>query len=290
MPHTPYEIETLAATPRAAVVIVHGLAEHAARYRTIADEFAARGIATFAFDQRGHGLTKSARTHVERFDDFVDEAIVACETFAARHPSLPLFVWGHSMGSIVAVRLAARGYTKLAGLIVSSSSLEVFKAGPNPLHPLFQFASRVVPRLRIRLGLDAKKISHDEAVQRAYANDPLVPSTASLRLIVEFAQACELARSDAPAIRLPTLIVHGEHDEIAPARGSQVLYDALGSSDKTLKIYPGLRHEVHNERAADRAMFVELVVGWVLARVDNAARNVPPSRPSPATAGEGAGI
>jgi alpha-beta hydrolase superfamily lysophospholipase len=91
-------------------------------------------------------------------------------------------------------------------------------------------------------------------------------SSASLRLIVEFATACERARSDAPNIRVPALIVHGEQDEIAPARGAQVLYDTLGSSDKTLKVYPGLRHEVHNERAADRAALVELLARWIVAR------------------------
>jgi alpha-beta hydrolase superfamily lysophospholipase len=100
---------------------------------------------------------------------------------------------------------------------------------------------------------------------------------------VEFAKACELARSDAPNIHIPALIVHGERDEIAPATGSQLLFDRIGSSDKTLKIYPGLRHEVHNESSADREKFVELFTQWMLKR----AGDEPPSQPSPASAGEG---
>jgi alpha-beta hydrolase superfamily lysophospholipase len=272
MPQTAVEFESLAPAPRAALVIVHGLAEHAARYRAIADEWAARGISTFGFDQRGHGATEGARTHIERFEDFIDDAALACERFAARHPTLPLFLWGHSMGGIVALLLAARGRTRLAGVIVSSSSLEVFKSGLNPLNAFFRLGSRIAPSVRVPLGLDAAKLSHDEAVQRAYASDPLIPDTASLRLIVEFAKACELARAAASRIRVPMLIVHGERDAIAPARGSQMLYDALESPDKTLHILPGLRHEVHNERAADRARFVELVGGWVLQRSPAMAR------------------
>jgi alpha-beta hydrolase superfamily lysophospholipase len=270
MPHALLEVEASAAHARpakAALVIFHGLAEHAERYRTIAHELASRGIAVLAFDQRGHGSTGGVRTHIERFDQFTDDAGVVCRKFAAKHPTLPLFVWGHSMGAIVALRLCARNEMKVAGLIASSNSLEVFRRGPNPLNPFFRAASRVLPRLRIPLGLDATKLSHDESVQRAYATDPLIPSTASLRLIVEFAQACELARREATTTRVPTLVVHGEADAIAPALGSRVLFDALASADKTLKIYPGLRHEVHNERAQDRASFVELLAAWVLERV-----------------------
>ena len=260
------ETKAFAAEPRAALVIVHGLAEYAGRYREIAQAFAAHGISTFAYDQIGHGADESTRTHVPQFDLFVDDASEACIKFGERVPGVPLFVWGHSMGAIVALHLAARGEPAFAGLIVSSNSLEVFKTGPDPLNPFFRFASRIVPKVRIPLGLDARKISHDESVQRAYANDPQIPTTASLRLIVEFAQACETARGDAPAIRVPALIVQGEADAIAPAKASQVLFDTIGSQDKTLKIYPGLRHEVHNERAEDREAFIELLSSWILAR------------------------
>jgi alpha-beta hydrolase superfamily lysophospholipase len=65
---------------------------------------------------------------------------------------------------------------------------------------------------------------------------------------------------------LPWLVVHGESDEIAPVEGSRVLFDALQSQDKQLVIYPGLRHEVHNERPADRARFIDLISDWILKR------------------------
>jgi lysophospholipase len=260
------EIQSLAAEPKAALVIVHGLAEYAGRYQLIAREFAAHGISTFAFDQIGHGADADPRTHVDHFDLFVDDASDACRGFAERTKNLPLFVWGHSMGAIVALQLAARQHPELAGLIVSSNSLEIFRRGLNPLSAFFRFASRIAPRVRIPLGLDAAKISHDEAVQRAYANDPLIPQTASLRLIVEFAQACEEARADAPRIRVPVLIVHGEQDAIAPPQGSRALFEVIGSEDKALEIFPGARHEVHNERAVQRARFVDLLSSWILAR------------------------
>ena len=77
------------------------------------------------------------------------------------------------MGSIVAIGAVLTARHRWRGVITSSNSLEVFRRGPNPLNPFFRLASRVLPHIRVPLGLDARKISTDEAVQHAYANDPL---------------------------------------------------------------------------------------------------------------------
>lgn len=264
---TPNGFAIPAAAPVAALVIVHGLAEHAERYRGIAAELAASGISTFVFDQRGHGEAPGPRTHVDRFDRFVDDLNAVVAAVHAAHPSLPIFLWGHSMGTIVVTLAAAQAHPAIRGVITSSNSLEIFRRGVNPLSPFLRALSWLAPRARIPLGLDATRISSDESVQRAYANDPRIPSTASLRLIVEFAAACERARAVAPQLTLPWLNVHGADDAIAPVAGSRVLHDLLGASDKTLQVYPGLRHEVHNEVAAARAEFVRLIAGWMHARI-----------------------
>jgi alpha-beta hydrolase superfamily lysophospholipase len=258
--------ECLARSPRAALLIVHGLAEYAGRYRDLAATLADRGISCFAYDQRGHGARPGTRTHVDRFDDFVDDLNLEAESLMRRSPGLPLFLWGHSMGSIVAIGAVLTARHRWRGAITSSASLELFRRGPNPSNPFFRLAARLLPHIRVPLGLDARKISTDGAVQQAYANDPLIPPTASLRLIVEFAAACERCRRGVSQLTLPWLVVHGEADAIAPVQGSRVLFDALRSQDKQLVIYPGLRHEVHNERPAERAKFVDLLSGWILAR------------------------
>lgn len=256
----------LAPDARAALIIVHGLAEYADRYRDIAATLANRGMSTFVFDQRGHGDDPGTRTHIERFDDYVTDLGEVMQAVRRDHAGLPLFLWGHSMGSVVVTLAAMRADADVRGVVTSSNSLEIFRRGLNPLNPVFRMASRIVPRVRIPLGLDGAKISTDEDVQRAYSSDPRIPPTASLRLVVEFAAACERCRRGAPGLRTPWLVVHGEDDQIAPAAGARVLHDALGSEDKTLKTYPGLRHEVHNERSDERARFLQLLGDWILAR------------------------
>ena len=75
------------------------------------------------------------------------------------------------MGSVVAIGAVLTARHRWRGAITSSNSLEVFRRGPNPLNPLFRLGARVLPHIRMPLGLDARKISTDEAVQRAYSND-----------------------------------------------------------------------------------------------------------------------
>jgi acylglycerol lipase len=256
-------IELLAHAPKAGLIVVHGLAEHADRYGDIAGTFASRGISCFVYDQHGHGQRPGVRTHVERFDDFVADLYTVGSAIHARQPQLPLFVWGHSMGTIVATLAALQPPAWLRGVITSSNSLEIFRRGLNPLNGFFRLASRVAPRVRIPLGLDGTKISRDAAVQRTYMSDRMISRTASLRLIVEFAAACERARAQAPQLRLPWLVVHGERDEIAPPAGSRVLFDLLGSTDKKLVMYPDARHEVHNE-SADRGAMLNVMTQWML--------------------------
>jgi alpha-beta hydrolase superfamily lysophospholipase len=257
---------TLAPEPRASLLIVHGLAEYAGRYLDLARTLSERGISCLAYDQIGHGDRPGARTDVEQFDAFVADLRAAALAVRARFPQQPLFVWGHSMGAIVAALAALEGPALCTGVIVTSNSLEIFRRGPNPLNPLISALAAIAPRTRIPLGLDARKISSDPSVQRAYASDPRIPPTASLRLIVQFARACERCRQLAARAAGPWLVVHGEADQIAPAVGARDLYDLLGTADKKLVIYPGLRHEVHNEERTARAAFIDLLTEWVLAR------------------------
>jgi alpha-beta hydrolase superfamily lysophospholipase len=116
------------------------------------------------------------------------------------------------------------------------------------------------------LRIDASVLMQDPEEQRKHMSDPLVPRSASLRLLYGFALACRTCRAGAKAITLPWLAVHGEADKVCPVSGSRALIDALGSRDKQLVTYPGLLHEVHNEDADSRTVLFELMSRWILER------------------------
>jgi alpha-beta hydrolase superfamily lysophospholipase len=252
--------------PRAALVIVHGLAEHAERHRHCANALAGFGIASHVYDQRGHGRAPGERTHIDRFDDFVADLHAVLARVQAKYPSLPLFLWGHSMGALIATLAAASPPVTLRGCITTSHPLNSFD-GRGLQMALARPLSRFAPRRRFPLQLDPAGLSHELEVQRAYATDPLVPKTASVRLLVEMAKACAACRKSLPDIRQPWLALHGDADPIVPVAGSRLLIERLGSQDKKLIVLPGLRHEIQNETPPAPADLFRTMAEWTTARL-----------------------
>jgi acylglycerol lipase len=187
------------------------------------------------------------------------------ENVRQRFPELPLFVWGHSMGSVVVI-LAAQDLKWARGLITTGCALDAMPKLDGAAGVVLRIASVLAPRLRISLRIDASALTQVLEEQHRHMSDPLVPRTASLRLLYGFAKACRACRMNAPNITLPWLAVHGEADKVCPISGSQTLIHALGSRDKQLVTYPNLLHEVHNEGAASRAALFELMSRWILER------------------------
>ena len=257
--------ETVPHDAKAGLIIVHGIAEHGARYRHSADALAARGIASFVYDQRGHGMSPGTRTHVGSFTDFAADLKLIGENVRQRFSALPLFVWGHSMGSVV-VLLAAPDLPWARGIITTGCALDALPKLEGIPGAVLRMAAALAPRLRISLRIDANALTQVPEEQSRHMSDPLVPRTATLRLLYGFAQACRTGRANAAKLVLPWLAVHGEADKVCPISGSRALIDTLGSADKRLVTYPNLLHEVHNEDETARSALFDLMSHWMLER------------------------
>jgi alpha-beta hydrolase superfamily lysophospholipase len=258
--------ETVPRAVKAGLVIVHGIAEHGARYRHAAAAFAAKDIASFVYDQRGHGEYPGTRAHVDDFADFAGDLQLIGEDLRQRFPKLPLFVWGHSMGSIVLVLAATQGLSWARGAVTTGCALDAMPTLDGIAGRFLKGAAALAPRLRISLRIDATALTQVLEEQRKHMSDPLVSHSASLRLLYGFALACRTCRRNAAKITLPWLAVHGEADKVCPISGSQRLIDSLSSRDKQLVTYAQLLHEVHNEDERARAALCELMSRWILER------------------------
>lgn len=258
---------------RAMLLIVHGMGEHSARYRPVIDLLNANRLGCATFDQRGHGrrpTSERLRGDVESFDDFVADTAAVIEAVRSKYPGLPLFVWGHSMGAIIttltAARVTANAPGKIRGVITSGAPVASFDVAPAFVVRLLTWISYVVPRLRLARPFEPERLSRDLTVGMRYGEDPLVPKAITLRLLTELANASALCLQAARKMRVPWLVLHGIDDVIAPAVGSQRLMDALGSADKQIRLWPGARHEVHNEIEPTRTEFLNCIVEWVRER------------------------
>lgn len=251
---------------RAALIIVHGMAEHRGRYTDAVQRFSARNIACFTFDLRGHGHSPGKRVDIPTFQDYVDDLLAIRDDVHRAHPALPLFLWAHSLGSIVAIRSVEQDQSNLRGVITSGCPIDAFSRIPSPLRGTVRALCSPFGRLHVNPGLPAEALSHSTAVQTRYQQDPLVPQKVTVRLLMELEAACRAALRNAGTITVPWLALHGEEDDIAPPQGSRKLVESLGSTDKTLKVFAGMRHEVHNEIEPAASEFYGQVVHWIESR------------------------
>jgi alpha-beta hydrolase superfamily lysophospholipase len=252
-------------SPRAVALIVHGLGEHSGRYQHVAESLAARGLVSFAPDHPGHGRSPGHRCYIERFADFYPALDALRDKAEADYPGLPCFIIGHSMGGLIVGNYLLEQQSRFAGAAFSGAAFEV----PEPPGAFAIFLNRLLAKLLPRLGalqLDASQVSRDPEVVRLYREDPLVHSgKITARLLVELFTAMETLAEKRGAIQLPLLVMHGEGDVMAAASGSQHFFDGVGSADKTLRLYPGLYHEIFNE--PEQAQVLGELGDWLDAHI-----------------------
>jgi acylglycerol lipase len=253
---------------RAVVVISHGVSEHSARYAHVGERLAGAGYAAYALDHRAHGRSEGKRGRVDDVDDVVADLRAFIDLAAARHPGKPVYLLGHSMGAAVAIACAVRYQDTLAGLMLSGAL-----ADPDAASPVTRALSRVLSALTPGLGVyavDSSAISRDPEVVRAYNEDPLVyHGKLPARTVAELTGAVARFPEEVPTLRLPLLVMHGGADSLTTIAGSRMVHERASSSDKTLEIYDGLRHEILNEPEKERV--IAEMIEWLDVRSGSAA-------------------
>lgn len=239
--------------PVGAVAIVHGLGEHSSRYPTLVSYLVDQGFAVFGFDHRGHGRSPGPRGHVMKFDEFRQDVAAFVDIIRSRIPERPLFLFGHSLGGLIALNYTLHRPDGLHGLIVSAPGL-----GTDGVSPLLlsigKVMSRIWPSLTLDNGLDVTGISRDPAEVAAYQKDQLVHSKASARLSTEAVAAIEACFAMADQLKIPLLMTHGDADRITPHDASQRFFDRVTAADKQFISYPGGYHEAHNDLNRDEVV------------------------------------
>jgi alpha-beta hydrolase superfamily lysophospholipase len=255
---------------RGSVAIAHGINEHGGRYAHVAERLVRDGWLVAAIDHRGHGLSGGRRAAVERFDDWVADLDTYVRRVLVDAPS-PVFMLGHSLGGLIALVQALHHQDTLAGLVLSSPSV----IPPKGVSPATLRAGRMLSRVAanlpvVALRLDA--VSRDPAVITAYREDPLVHlGKVRARTGAEILDAIAEVQRDIGRLTLPVLCVQGTVDLLVDPDSARWVDEHTGSADHTLRVYPGLYHEVFNEPERDAVL--DDVAGWLdaHARVATAA-------------------
>lgn len=234
-------------TARAVILLVHGAGEHSARYEHLARFLCDHGIAVAALDHIGHGRSDGQYGYVERFDDHLESLDAYRLQVSRDFPGLPMILLGHSMGGLISGLYLLRHQQEFLACALSGPAIKTELEPPPFQIWMIRLFSKILPKMGV-MQLDSAGVSRDPAVVEQYNNDPLVfHGKMAARTVAELFAGMHHLQERVADITLPLLLLHGEADAMTAPAGSQFLYDHAGSVDKTLKIYPGLYHEIFNE-------------------------------------------
>lgn len=254
---------TLAPNAKGTVLVVHGIGEHGGRYKNVEEALLPAGWNVFTYDHRGHGRSTGRRTHVDRFDDYADDLQRVFDEVQSLAGKGKIFVWGHSMGGLITTVWAGLRRPAVWGAILVAPPYRIAVPVPKVKILAAKLLSNVVPTLALANEVDPSLLSRDPSVGKAYATDALVERKATVRWGAEFLAAVDRVNARASEVQVPYLLLHGTADKITSSEGSREFHAKTASSDKTLSIYEGYFHEMHNEPEGERAKVFAEVVAWL---------------------------
>ncbi|HET7274602.1 MAG TPA: alpha/beta hydrolase [Longimicrobiaceae bacterium] len=253
-------------TARSAVLISHGLGEHSARYSAFAELLASCHVNVYALDHRGHGRSDGRRGHVDSFQQYLEDFERFRRTILSSLPSgIPLFLLGHSLGGLIAIRYLQEFSTHyFAGAILSAPALGISADVPPWKNALAGFLSYVLPAFPLSNELDPADLSHDPAVVAAYLADPLVHDRITPRLFVEMNKAIQDAFDQRAKLDIPLLLLLPAEDRIADSEATLRFAGGIPERVST-HVYPDTGHEVLN--GGSRAAAIDAILAWMAARM-----------------------
>jgi alpha-beta hydrolase superfamily lysophospholipase len=244
------------------ICLVHGLGEHGGRYAHVAAFLNQAGYAQLALDLRGHGRSEGPRGHTPSCEALMQDIDRFLEETAERYPTLPRFLYGHSLGSTLVIEYVLRRRPQLSGVIATGTAFRLAFEPPAWKLALAKVLYALRPTLAMSNELDRQGLSRDPAVVRAYNEDPLVHDRVSARLAMDMFQSGLWCLEHAADFPLPLLLMHGSDDRLTSPQASREFATQAGDCC-TLRIWDGFYHEIHNE--PEQRQVLEYLLEWLEA-------------------------
>jgi len=264
------------------ISIVHGMAEHSDRYIDIAKYLAAEGYAVFMHDHAGHGKSVDSDEDLGYFgkkdgnEKIVDDVLGVIETAKKEYPSLPVVIWGHSMGSFVTRRFIAKYPEATSAAVICGTS------GANPAAGAGILVAKIIGSVAgyrhrsnlldsMAFGSYNKKFNGNTGFEwlsvnreniAAYVKDDKCGykfTAGGFKDLFSLLQSVSGKEwYEAVPSHYPIYLIAGEMDPVGNyGKGVTEVYDKLkdsGHSDVSIKLYRGLRHEIHNEDCREKVL------------------------------------
>ena len=244
---------------RGVVVVLHGIGEHGGRYGEVATRFNDAGYVVAAMDFRGHGRSGGRRGDT-RIPPSLSDIDLMLGQEAQRNSGRPLFLYGHSLGGLIAFLYALDRNPDLAGVVLTGPAFRTVLREQRVKVAVARALGSAIPGLTLGSGLPQDLLNRDPAVRAAYKEDPLVHDRASAGFARGALLAQERCEAEAHHFRLPLLIAHGGADGINLLAGSETIAAAV-PEDCTLTVYDGVYHALEHE--PEMPQIIDDVIAWM---------------------------
>ncbi|CAK82046.1 unnamed protein product (macronuclear) [Paramecium tetraurelia] len=252
---------------KASLAIIHGFGEHSGRFLHLADFYAKAGFEVYMIDLRGFGYSGGARGCATQQQLLLDVKVLIQQV----NPSLPLFLYGHSMGGLVVLAFTLLNPAiQIAGVIATS--------------PLLGFPTdRKLDWLKLNFVTTAGKKLEDMVVNSMVNPTALTKNNNQLkhsfgdRLMIPFCglnmaasilSQVKMMKSYSHLFNKPLLILHGKQDAVTNYHDSVYFFESCKSQEKALKLFENGYHELQHDEECDELMSITL--DWLQRRLDNA--------------------
>jgi alpha-beta hydrolase superfamily lysophospholipase len=248
-----------AGTPKAVILLIHGLGEYAGRYSSWAEMFNEKGITVRAFDLPGHGRSEGRRGVIPSIEKVYETITLILSGLSAEYPGVPLFLYGHSLGGGIVLNYLVRQSPAVTGAIVTSPWIYLSDTPAKSKVLLAKLMKKLMPGLTQSSGLKTEYLSREPDVAGRYSDDPLVHDMISVGLYSDVTDAGAETVSRAAEITVPLLLAHGRDDMLTSPAGSVRVAELAPKA--TLKLWDGGYHELHNDIL--REDHFDFIIEWL---------------------------
>ena len=258
-----------------AIAVVHGFTgESSWMVQLTAVHLATAGFAVAALDHQGHGFSDGLPGHIPDIAPVLDDCDAA---FRADYPPpLPCFLYGESLGGAIALLLHLRRKDLWRhGAVLNGAMCGVsprFKP-PWPLEHLLAAAAAVVPTWRVaftRGNIPERSFKVEWKRRLALASPRRTTAPPRAATALELLRVCRELQARFEEVELPLLAVHGADDTVCDPACVEELCRRAGSTDKTLRVYPGMWHQIVGEPEENVEKVFDEIIAWLKARAATA--------------------
>lgn len=255
-------------TPYPPIVLVHDFASNSSNYRTACDNLVAKGFSTYSFDLRGHGRSGRVLGHIPNFHVLVSDLLQVAAWVKYREDGRAPIIVTHGLSALVAAQFQQKHRKFCAGVVLVAPTIQLLHrvsafqgfcvSLAADIYPYFKIPRRLIPRFS----------SPVKVMSKAGITQHINPMRMSAKFTHEIYQALELGPSKLMKLKIPSLILLPENDQIV---NLGIIKEVLERHKQpeliTVVTVPDTQHNMITEHENNLDAGLALIEGWVKEKI-----------------------